>query len=76
MATKQKSSGGGNRKKGRNLIWCKDYALRGQREINKAARIVRHLLKRPGDNAAFHAYKNLPLNAQAAYPLPSDFSRA
>lgn len=75
MGTKQKQTGGGNRKKGRNLIWCGNYRLRGQREINKAARLVRHLTKRSDDNVAFHTYTNLPLQARDAHPLPDDFER-
>ena len=75
MANKQKQTGGGNRKKGRNLIWCENYRLRGQREINKAARLVKHLIGKPEDNMAFHTYTNLPLQARTAHPLPSNFER-
>lgn len=45
-------SGKKNRKHGRNLAFCKAYALSRRREHNKVRRLRRHLLKFPGDNVA------------------------
>lgn len=41
MALKQKTSGGGNRKKGRNLKKCSAYRSAGRRERNKERRARR-----------------------------------
>ena len=39
-------------KQDRNRKWCEAYRLRGQREINKAKRLARHLRKHPFDLVA------------------------
>ena len=52
------------RKINRNRLWCESYQRRGQREINKARRLARHLRKYPDDRTALHCFKNLPITAQ------------
>jgi hypothetical protein len=52
MATKQKKGSGGQKKLGRNKIWCAAYRLRGQREKNKKANLKRHLARHPNDGVA------------------------
>lgn len=42
-------SGGGNRKKGRNLASCASYKARHTREKNKVKKITKHLKKHPLD---------------------------
>ena len=51
MASK-KIAGGKNRKHGRNKIWCDAYRKRGQREKNKAKKVLKHLAQHPNDNVA------------------------
>lgn len=43
----------GDKKKGRNAKWCQAYRMRGQREKNKAVRLLRHLLRFPEDGIAY-----------------------
>ena len=50
----------GNKKHGRSAKWCQAYRSRGQREKNKAKRLVRHLEKYPNDIKAGEARKRLP----------------
>ena len=57
---KKNEKGGGARKYGRNKRWCEAYRLRGTREINKAARLRRHLARFPDDRTALHCLNNLP----------------
>lgn len=45
-------SGKKNRKHGRNLIWCKAYRSRRQREKNKVKRLRKHMLRHPADHVA------------------------
>lgn len=49
---KKTKSGGGARKYGRNRKWCEAYRSRGQREVNKAAKLERHLKFQPNDRQA------------------------
>lgn len=51
MAKKQRSSGG-DRKKDRNRVWCKAYALSNRREKNKVAKLEKRLLTHPNDRSA------------------------
>jgi hypothetical protein len=57
---KKNEKGGGARKYDRNRAWCKAYRLRGQREINQAIRLRRHLHRFPNDREALHCLSNLP----------------
>ncbi len=61
-----KSSSGkkGGRKIGRNKDFCNSYKNSGQREKNKALRLVKHLEKFPNDRCGFHCFHNLPQTAQ------------
>lgn len=59
MADKQKASGGGNRKKGRNRKWCEQYRVWGTREKNKRARLKRHVARLPDDKQAAKALAGL-----------------
>ena len=45
-----------NRKYERNKIWCANYRARGQREKNKAKKLVKHLSRHPADTIARNAY--------------------
>jgi hypothetical protein len=40
---------GGQRKRGRMLIWCQNYRKRGQREINKKRKLAIHIANHPND---------------------------
>jgi hypothetical protein len=53
------------RKVGRNAAWCKAYRGRGQRERNKALKLLRHF-KRHGfvDAGAVACYNALPVLAK------------
>lgn len=51
MPNVSRKKGRKNRKHGRNVVWCKAYEARGQREKNKAKRQARHL-KRYGAKEA------------------------
>jgi hypothetical protein len=42
----------GKKKLGKRKKWCQAYRLRGQREKNKLKRIMKHLLRFPGDRTA------------------------
>lgn len=55
------SSGGGGRKKGRNLKQCLVYKNKQQRERNKAIRLARHLRRHPEDPTALTALAALPV---------------
>jgi hypothetical protein len=50
----------GNKKYGRNKKWCEAYRLRGQREINQARRLDRHLVLYPDDLCAVKRLGELP----------------
>ena len=54
MVEKAKKTGKG-RKIGRNKRWCEAYALRRQREKNKAVRLHKHLAWLPNDAVAAQA---------------------
>lgn len=58
MANRDK--GGGARKYDRNRKWCEAYRNRGQREINKARKLYRHLARFPDDVGAAKALAALP----------------
>ena len=49
MAKIRKLHSGGNKKKGRNKIWCEFYRREKRRERNKIKKIIRHLRYFPGD---------------------------
>lgn len=62
MASKKKQSGkrkGGMRKRGRSIQWCQAYRLRGQREKNKKAKLIRHCSRHPLDLVAAKAKEKL-----------------
>ena len=59
MAKKQ-GSGGGSRKRGRDLKQCLSYKNSQQREKNKAIKIARHLRRHPEDPTALTALAALP----------------
>lgn len=46
---KARRGGKKNRKWGRNKKFCERYRAEGRREINKAARLARHLKHHPND---------------------------
>jgi hypothetical protein len=50
---------GKSKKQGRNSKWCEAYRLRGQREINKARKLARHLRRFPWDRCALDALQAL-----------------
>jgi len=56
----------GSRKIDRNRKWCEAYRLRGQREINKAKRLARHIKRFPQDVAAANYLKKLAALAKRA----------
>jgi hypothetical protein len=57
MATKIK--GGGARKYGRNKLSCDTYKRDGRRELNKALRLKKHLVRFPNDAGAKAALAQL-----------------
>ena len=57
---KKNEKGGGARKYDRNRAWCLAYRNRGQREINKARRLRKHLARFPDDRTALHCLNNIP----------------
>jgi len=58
--------GGGSRKKGRNLIWCKGYHMTGRREINKRRKMERHIKQFPADKQAQKRLRSITDKARAA----------
>ena len=55
MAKKSSAGGkkkGGQRKKGRMLIWCAAYKSRGQRIKNKKVKLIAHCTRCPNDIVA------------------------
>lgn len=58
---KSNDKGGG----ARNRLWCQAYRNRGQRELNKVKRLLRHF-RRNGfrDAVAVHAYNSLPMTGK------------
>jgi hypothetical protein len=50
----------GNKKYGRNKPWCEAYKARGQREINKAIVLIKHVQKFPDDACALRCMEKLP----------------
>jgi hypothetical protein len=54
-----------SRKHDRNTKWCEAYRNRGQREINKVRKLLRHI-RRYGstDHVAVHCYNNLPMRGK------------
>lgn len=59
MAGEKAKGGRKNRKYGRNVDFCKKYALEGRRAKNKRKKINRHLKKHEGDTQAREALKAL-----------------
>lgn len=57
---KKNEKGGGARKYDRNRAWCKAYRLRGQRERNKAKRLIRHIARFPSDRIAVRCFTEIP----------------
>lgn len=64
--SKRKEKGGGTKKYDRNRKWCQAYRLRGQREINKARRLLRHLKRYPQDSNTLKVFDALPAPAKRA----------
>ena len=54
----------GNRKHGRNKVYCNRYRLEGRREKSKANKLARHLFYQPADPLAKAAWDKLPENAR------------
>lgn len=52
-----KAPGGKNRKIGRNRKWCEAYRLRGQREMNKLAHLLRAFRRQPHNTSVFNAIR-------------------
>lgn len=64
------------RKFDRNRPWCRAYALRQQRERNKAAKLLRHFARYGLANAsAVHCYNNLPMLVKPAGKLTVSLER-
>jgi len=49
-----------SKKHDRNRPWCVAYRSRGQRERNKAVKLLRHLKRHPGDATAHAVLSALP----------------
>lgn len=65
----QHRGGKKNRKHGRNQKWCDRYRATGQREKNKAKRLIKHLKVHPSDRVALHTLEGL--GRREAAPLLS-----
>lgn len=48
-----------NRKYGRNKTWCEAYRKRGQREINKRKKMIKHNKRFPNDGVTERALARL-----------------
>lgn len=55
MAKRQTQKVKGCKKAGRNRAWCEAYRKRGQREINKRKKIIKHMKRFPNDRVAERA---------------------
>lgn len=53
------SSGGKNKKYGRNEAWCKGYASAGTELRNRKRRMLRHMRNNPGCNETRTRYEAL-----------------
>lgn len=60
----------------RNRDWCKNYRNSGQREKNKARKLIRHLKRFPDDEGAQEAFKRLPESAKKLAVKESGISLA
>ena len=64
MPAKTTSGGKKNRKIGRNRKWCEGYAQRGQREKNRAVRLLRRVRDYPQYTDLRPAFETLPQGMQ------------
>ncbi len=55
----KKKSGGGAKKIGRNIAFCKKYELEGRKAKNKRKRLSRHVRRQPNDLRAQRVFKML-----------------
>lgn len=60
-----------SRKHGRNKKWCERYRLEQKHEKSHARRVTKHLSAHPTDQKALGYWRNLPLVARNAFPLPA-----
>lgn len=60
-----------SKKHDRNRKWCERYRLVGQRERNKARKLLRHLKRAPWDDTARKAFEAIASGYRKGLELPA-----